>query len=87
MAEATRKSETEFLPKEEEHDNKKYKTMVGPRKGKYYKVNSGNGWGPWNNYTGKHPWESQLSDYLKDKFILEIKAPVGIVHYLKENFA
>lgn len=81
------KKDSTFLPKEETHGDKKYKTMVGPRKGKYYKVNSGSGWGPWNNYTGKHPWESLISDYLKDRLIVEHFNPKNdISEYLKSYF-
>ena len=81
------KEDSTFLPKEETHGDKKYKTMVGPRKGKYYKVNSGSGWGSWNNYTGKHPWESLISDYLKDRLIVEHFNPKNdISEYLKSYF-
>ena len=87
QAKSIGKKDSSFLPKEEEHGDKKYKTMIGPRKGKYYKVNSGSGWGPWNNYTGKHPWESAISDYLKDKLIVEHFNPKNdISEYLKSCF-
>lgn len=78
------KNANEFIPKEEEHNDKKYKTMVGPRGGKYYKVNSGSGWGDWNWYEGNHPWES-ISSFLKDKLIVERFYPKDITNYLQEH--
>lgn len=78
------KNEDSFIPKEETHDNKKYKTIVGPKGGKYYKVNSGSGWGDWNWYKGNHPWES-ISSFLKDKLIVERFYPRDISSYLQEH--
>lgn len=78
------KSEDSFIPKEETHGDKKYKTMVGPRNGKYYKVNSGSGWGDWIWYKGNHPWES-ISSFLKDKLIVERFYPSDITNYLQEH--
>jgi hypothetical protein len=58
--------------------------MVGPRGGKYYKVNSGSGWGDWNWYEGNHPWES-ISYFLRDKLIVERFYPKDITNYLQEH--
>lgn len=78
------KSEDEFIPKEETHNNKKYKKMVGPRGGKYAKPLKSDGtWGEWKNYQ-VHPWES-ISYFLRDKLIVERFYPKDITNYLQEH--